>query len=145
MRKTLILAVLMMTAICLTAQQGPPQPSPVNGSGVTLLDGLKYWNLKVGTGALASKGYKVTVHYTGWLLEDGSVFDSSYSRQKPLEFTLGAGEVIQGWDEGLIGMRVGGKRQLRVPPDLGYGWHGAPPHIPGNAYLIFEVELLDVK
>jgi FKBP-type peptidyl-prolyl cis-trans isomerase len=87
----------------------------------------------------------VKVQYTGWLLENGTKFDSSYDRDAPFEFMLGAGQVIKGWDQGVAGMKVGGKRQLRIPPDLGYGMRGAPPVIPSNAYLIFDVELLDVK
>ena len=112
---------------------------------MTLPNGLKYWDLKVGTGKEAKKGSKVKVHYTGWLLEEGTKFDSSLDRGEPFEFTLGAGQVIKGWDEGVAGMKVGGKRQLRIPPELGYGYRGHPPVIPGNAYLIFDVELLDVK
>ncbi len=144
MRKILIVTVLLMSAMWLTAQAGPLHPSSVDGGGVTLPSGLKYWDLKVGTGAVATKGKKVTVNYTGWLLE-GTKFDSSFDRNAPFEFKLGAGNVIKGWDEGVSGMMVGGKRQLRIPPDLGYGMRGAPPVIPPNAYLVFDVELLDVK
>ncbi len=144
MRRILVMAVLLMSAMWLTAQAGPLHPSPVNGEAVKLPSGLKYWDLKVGTGAEAVKGKKVTVNYTGWLLE-GTRFDSSYDRNTPFEFKLGAGKVIKGWDEGVAGMKVGGKRQLRIPPDLGYGMHGSPPVIPANAYLVFDVELLDVK
>jgi len=145
MRKTFVVAVLLMTAMWMTAQQAPQHPSSVDGAGVTLPSGLVYWDLKVGTGAKASKGQKVSVHYTGWLLEQGTKFDSSYDRNAPFEFNLGAGQVIKGWDEGVSGMKVGGKRQLRIPPDLAYGYRGSPPIIPRNAYLIFDVELLDVK
>jgi FKBP-type peptidyl-prolyl cis-trans isomerase len=94
---------------------------------------------------VAAKGNKVKVNYAGWLLEQGTEFDNSYERNQPFEFTLGAQQVIPGWDQGVAGMKVGGKRQLRIPPELGYGWRGAPPAIPRNAYLIFDVELLDVK
>jgi FKBP-type peptidyl-prolyl cis-trans isomerase len=145
MRKTFIVAVLLMTAMWLTAQGAPQHPSPVDGAGVKLPSGLVYWDLKVGTGPVAAKGKKVKVHYTGWLLEEGSKFDSSYDRSMPFEFTLGAGNVIKGWDQGVAGMKIGGKRQLRIPPDLAYGYRGQPPVIPRNAYLIFDVELLDVK
>ncbi len=145
MRKALVATVLLMTAMWLTAQEAPQHPSSVDGGGVTLPSGLVYWDLKAGTGAAATKGSKVQVHYTGWLLEEGSKFDSSYDRSAPFEFTLGAGNVIKGWDQGVLGMKVGGKRQLRIPPDLAYGWRGQPPVIPRNAYLIFDVELLDVK
>jgi len=145
MRKALVVTVLLMTAMWLMAQAAPQHPSSVDGAGVSLPSGLVYWDLKVGTGATAAKGKKVTVHYTGWLLEEGSKFDSSYDRSTPFEFTLGAGNVIKGWDQGVSGMKVGGKRQLRIPPDLAYGYRGQPPVIPRNAYLIFDVELLDVK
>ena len=104
---------------------------------------LKTTDLVVGTGAEAVPGSFVTVHYTG-RLGDGSVFDSSKGRE-PFEFSLGAGQVIQGWDKGVAGMRVGGKRQLEIPPHMGYGKRGYPPVIPGDATLWFEVELLDVK
>ena len=144
MRNTLILMLVMMTAMWVNAQ-APQHPSPVDGAGVSLHNGLKYWDLKVGTGAEAKKGHKVKVHYTGWLLEQGTKFDSSLDRGEPFEFTLGAGQVIKGWDLGVAGMKVGGKRQLRIPPELGYGYQGNPPVIPQNAYLIFDVELLDVK
>ncbi len=146
MRKALVMAVLLITAMGLTAQGGPQHPSSVDGAGVTLPSGLVYWDLKVGNGAVAAKGSKVKVHYTGWLLEEGTKFDSSYDHGgSPFEFTIGVGQVIKGWDQGVTGMKVGGKRQLRIPPDLGYGWRGSPPVIPKNAYLIFDVELLDVK
>src|SRR5262245_27843941 len=111
---------------------------------VTLPDGLKYEDLKVGDGALAEEGHKVDVHYTGWLT-DGTKFDSSLDRGKPFSFTLGGGNVIRGWDEGVKGMRVGGKRKLTIPPDLGYGASGAAGVIPPNATLVFEVELLGVE
>jgi FKBP-type peptidyl-prolyl cis-trans isomerase len=145
MRKTLILAVLTMTAMWMMAQNKNQHPSPVDGPGVTIHGGLTYWDLAVGTGKVATKGSKVKVHYTGWLLEQGRKFDSSVDRREPFEFTLGDGQVIKGWDEGVVGMKVGGKRQLRIPPEMGYGWRGQPPVIPQNAYLIFDVELLDVK
>lgn len=100
-------------------------------------------DLVVGTGAEAKPGDQVTVHYTGWLV-DGTKFDSSVDSGQPYTFTLGAGQVIQGWDEGVAGMKVGGKRKLTIPPDMAYGAAGSPPVIPANATLIFEVELLDV-
>ena len=106
--------------------------------------GLKYQELAVGDGAVAETNRKVSVHYTGWLT-DGTKFDSSLDRGKPFEFQLGAGQVIRGWDEGVKGMRVHGKRRLTIPPDLGYGPQGAGGVIPPNATLVFEVELLDVK
>src|SRR6516225_12463149 len=97
---------------------------------------LEYWDIVVGTGATAVAGKPVKVHYTGWLT-DGKKFDSSVDRGQPFEFTLGAGQVIKGWDEGVVGMKVGGKRQLTIPAVLGYGARGAPPVIPANAELIF--------
>lgn len=106
--------------------------------------GLKVEDLKVGTGAEAVNGKKVTVNYTG-TLTDGKKFDSSYDRNTPFDFTLGAGEVIQGWDMGVAGMKVGGKRKLTIPPALGYGEAGAGDVIPANATLIFEIELLKVE
>jgi FKBP-type peptidyl-prolyl cis-trans isomerase len=144
MRNALILTLLFLSALCVTAQ-GPLHPAPVDGAGAALPSGLTYWDLNVGSGAAAAKGSKVRVNYTGWLLEEGTKFDSSYDRKEPLEFTLGSGEVIKGWDLGVAGMKVGGKRQLRIPPELAYGYKGQPPNIPRNAYLIFDVELLEVK
>ncbi|MES9967555.1 MAG: FKBP-type peptidyl-prolyl cis-trans isomerase, partial [Sedimenticola sp.] len=105
--------------------------------------GLKYEDLVEGDGEQAKAGNNVTVHYTGWLT-DGSKFDSSLDRNDPFRFPLGAGRVIRGWDEGVQGMKVGGKRKLTIPPQLGYGAAGAGGVIPPNATLVFEVELLEV-
>jgi FKBP-type peptidyl-prolyl cis-trans isomerase len=105
---------------------------------------LESVDLVVGTGAEAKPGQKVEVHYTG-TLTNGSKFDSSLDRGKPFSFTLGAGQVIKGWDQGVAGMKVGGKRKLTIPADLGYGARGFPPVIPANATLVFEVELLAVR
>ena len=145
MRKAIMMTMLLMAAMWLMAQEAPLHPSAVDGAGVTLPNGLAYWDLTVGTGKVAAKGSTVRVNYTGWLLEEGTKFDSSYDHQEPFEFTLGAGHVIKGWELGVAGMKVGGKRQLRIPPDLGYGYRGQLPQIPRNAYLIFDVELLEVK
>ena len=106
--------------------------------------GLKYEELEAGEGDAAEAGQQVTVHYTGWL-EDGTKFDSSHDRNDPFVFMLGQGMVIKGWDEGVEGMLIGGKRKLTIPSDLGYGSNGAGGVIPPNATLIFDVELLAVS
>jgi FKBP-type peptidyl-prolyl cis-trans isomerase FkpA len=114
----------------------------------TTKSGLKYIDQQVGSGEVAKKGNTVSVHYTGWLYMDGkrgAKFDSSRDRNVPFEFQLGAGKVIPGWDEGVDGMKVGGKRELIIPSDLGYGARGAAGVIPANATLDFEVELLKVS
>jgi FKBP-type peptidyl-prolyl cis-trans isomerase len=126
------------------AEKAPAGPTKVSGEGVTTSTGLKYWDIKKGTGATAVKGKTVKVHYTGWLA-DGKEFDSSLDLGEPIQFVLGSGRVIPGWDEGVAGMKVGGKRQLRIPPELGYGARGAGPTIPPNATLIFDVQLVSVK
>ena len=106
--------------------------------------GLRYQDVTKGQGAEAKPNRTVSVHYTGWL-PNGEKFDSSRDRNQPFSFTLGAGQVIAGWDEGVAGMKVGGRRKLVIPPDLGYGTAGAPPDIPPGATLVFDVELLDVR
>jgi FKBP-type peptidyl-prolyl cis-trans isomerase FkpA len=114
----------------------------------TTPSGLQYLDTTMGEGAEATAGQRVTVHYTGWLYNDGTQgakFDSSKDRRDPFVFSLGAGMVIRGWDEGVAGMRVGGKRELRIPADLGYGQGGARDVIPPGASLVFEVELLDIR
>ena len=105
---------------------------------------LKFEDIVVGNGPVAAAGRKVTVHYVG-TLTDGKEFDSSRKRNKPFSFQLGAGHVIKGWDQGVEGMKVGGKRKLMIPPNLGYGAGGVPRIIPPNSPLIFEVELLSVN
>lgn len=111
---------------------------------VTTPSGLKYEDIEAGSGATARAGQQAKVHYTGWL-KNGQKFDSSLDRNDPFAFTLGAGMVIKGWDEGVAGMKVGGKRKLLIPPDLGYGARGAGGVIPPNSELIFEVELLGLS
>jgi len=148
---------IILTALVLYAQTATPKPkaqavrpntsapTKVTGDGVKTESGLQYWDIKLGLGALAKAGDHVTVHYTGWLTT-GKKFDSSVDANQPFDFTIGAGDVIKGWDEGVAGMKVGGKRQLRIPPDLGYGASGTPGGpIPPNATLIFDVQLLAVK
>jgi FKBP-type peptidyl-prolyl cis-trans isomerase len=105
---------------------------------------LKIEDMTVGSGKLAESGATVVVHYTGWLT-NGTKFDSSVDRGQPFTFQLGSGQVIKGWDQGVAGMRVGGKRKLTIPPDLAYGPAGHPPEIPENSTLVFEVQLIDVK
>jgi FKBP-type peptidyl-prolyl cis-trans isomerase len=133
----ILMLVLFMTSCSKSA------PTQVSGPGTTTASGLQYWDVKAGAGAVAAPGKTVSVHYTGWLA-DGTKFDSSVDRHEPYQFMLGAQRVILGWDEGVAGMKVGGQRQLRIPPALGYGSRPNGP-IPANSTLIFDVELLDVK
>jgi FKBP-type peptidyl-prolyl cis-trans isomerase len=122
----------------------PAKGAAKAGKMVTMKDGLKYQDVGVGKGAVATAGHQVSVHYTG-KLTNGSVFDSSDKHPgPPFSFTLGAGQVIKGWDEGVAGMKVGGERKLIIPPSLGYGPDGTGP-IPKNATLIFDVKLLGVQ
>lgn len=125
-----------------TAEKAVESKAPA-GATVTA-SGLSYTDIVKGAGAAPTSGKMVTVHYTG-VLEDGTKFDSSVDRGQPFSFRIGAGEVIPGWDEGVISMKVGGKRKLIIPPQLGYGSAGAGGVIPPNATLIFDVELLDVE
>jgi FKBP-type peptidyl-prolyl cis-trans isomerase len=148
-RKSLFASMLVLTSTMLFAQGGgktdTSAPSKVTGEPKKTASGVSYWDITVGTGAVAEKGKTVTVHYTGWLT-NGKKFDSSVDRGDPFSFKLGAHEVILGWDEGVAGMKIGGKRQLKIPPEAGYGQQGTPGGpIPPNATLIFDVELLGVK
>ena len=144
----LIAALVLLVAIAVVAQSGAKPntsaPTKVTGEGKKMPSGLQYWDIKEGTGATATKGQKVKVHYTGWLT-NGKKFDSSVDAGRPFTFTLGNGDVIKGWDEGVARMKVGGKRQLKIPPDLAYGQRGYPPVIPPYSTLIFDVELLGVQ
>src|SRR5262245_41423769 len=142
MRKTFGLALVGLLAPGLTLAA---QEKKEKGKVIKTDSGLQYEDLKEGTGTAAKKGDRVSVHYTGWL-KDGKKFDSSLDRKEPFEFELGAGMVIKGWDEGVAGMKPGGKRKLIIPPDLGYGRRGAGGGlIPPDAELTFEVELLKIK
>ena len=133
-----------------SAKSEPAAGTPAATSGATegqertLPGGLKVTDVKVGSGPRAESGNTVAVHYTGWLM-DGTKFDSSVDRGQPLVFQLGQGRVIKGWEEGIKGMRVGGKRKLTIPSSMGYGAQGYPPVIPPDATLQFDVELMDVK
>jgi FKBP-type peptidyl-prolyl cis-trans isomerase FkpA len=163
-RKFLVVALTISTAAVIFAQTTPKQTTPkkrpvrvisarpntkaptqVTGEGVKTESGLQYWDIVVGTGKVAKEGDGVRVHYTGWLT-NGKKFDSSVDAHRPFTFVLGNGEVIKGWDEGVAGMKVGGKRQLHIPPDLGYGENGSPDGtIPPNSPLIFDVQLLSIQ
>lgn len=163
MRLTLrfpLLAATLLAAACgpgrdTRAPLGPMNPDPTTNTyapalGVTLSQftkqpsGIYTRDDTVGTGAVATAGQRVQVQYTGWF-PNGSKFDSSLDRSEPLSFTLGQGEVIRGWDEGVAGMRVGGTRTLVIPPGMGYGSSGSAPDIPPNAVLVFRVKLLGVR
>jgi FKBP-type peptidyl-prolyl cis-trans isomerase len=144
-------AIILVTAVAVaqTAAAKPKTPNTnaptkVTGDGVKTDSGLQYWEIRVGPGEVAKEGSHVRVHYTGWLTT-GKKFDSSVDAGKPFDFTIGNGEVIKGWEEGVAGMKVGGKRQLRIPPELAYGAEGYPPTIPPNATLIFDIQLLGVQ
>ena len=142
------IVVVVVVAIALVAffafQKRSQNTATSNGNMVTTQSGLQYQDTVGGGGAEAVTGKSVTVNYVG-TLQDGTKFDSSIDRNQPFTFTLGAGQVIPGWDEGIAGMKVGGKRKLVIPPDLAYGAQGYPPVIPANATLTFEVELVRVR
>ena len=123
------------TSVSVGATTGPKE--------ITTASGLKYQDLKIGDGQLAERGMVVSVHYTGWM-PDGTKLDSSLDRGTPYDFQLGVSQVIQGWHEGIAGMRVGGKRKLTIPSSLAYGERGRPP-VPPNATLVFDVELVAIK
>jgi peptidylprolyl isomerase len=132
----IVIALAASAAAYIITHRGPEE--------ITTPSGLRYTDLREGTGPTPQRGQTVTVHYVG-TLENGKKFDSSYDRGAPADFRIGVGQVIKGWDEGLMSMKTGGKRRLVIPPNLGYGPQGRPPDIPGNSTLVFEVELLGVK
>ncbi|MBI5710291.1 MAG: FKBP-type peptidyl-prolyl cis-trans isomerase [Candidatus Eisenbacteria bacterium] len=138
MRPSIGMVVLVAASLLAGCGRSPSQRPGPAGSGLQVNDVVP------GNGAVAENGRTLTVHYTGWLL-DGTKFDSSHDRGDPFTFTLGAGQVIRGWDLGMAGMRVGGTRELIIPPGLAYGERGAGGAIPPNATLRFRVELLDAK
>jgi len=151
LKYTILIGAIVITAFIAAfaqtksaARPNTAAPTKVTGEPTKTPDGLQYWDITAGTGTMAEKGKNVTVHYTGWLTS-GKKFDSSVDAGKPFNFRLGNGDVIKGWDEGVAGMKVGGKRQLRIPGDMAYGQKGYPGIIPPNATLIFDVELLGVK
>ena len=147
-------SALALFALFLSACGGSDDAKEAAGGGgdfavdsaalTSTASGLQYQDVTVGSGAEAQQGRVAVVHYTGWLT-DGTKFDSSRDRGQPFSFPIGAGQVIPGWDQGVAGMKVGGRRKLVIPANLGYGDMGAPPVIPPGATLVFDVELLDLK
>jgi peptidylprolyl isomerase len=148
-RRGLTSALAVTAALLCAGAIAVSVPTPAESAEpMTTASGVRFTDTKPGTGAEAKPGQTASVHYTGWLDSGGAKgakFDSSLDRGEPFEFKLGAGQVIRGWDDGVAGMKVGGKRTLIIPPELGYGANGAGGVIPPNATLIFEVELLGVK
>ena len=138
-----VVSIAAQTQKTTTAAPRATGPTKVTGEGTKTATGLQYWDIKVGTGQEAKNGDHVKVHYTGWLTS-GKKFDSSVGG-KPFEFRIGNGDVIKGWEEGVSGMKVGGKRQLKIPPDLAYGKDGYPGAIPPNATLVFDVQLIGIQ
>lgn len=146
------IALAALTAWCTSACEdkvpepapAPKAPAPAPKPEKAPPESLVKDDEKVGDGPEAATGDTVKVHYTGRLFQNGKKFDSSRDRDEPFEFTLGKGQVIKGWDQGVVGMKVGGKRKLTIPADLGYGDQGSPPKIPGGAALVFDVELVEV-
>jgi FKBP-type peptidyl-prolyl cis-trans isomerase len=163
-RMFLLIAVPVLMVPILAAQSRSPQsrpfkrtptpgskpilnmshPTRVRGDGTPTPSGVKYWDIEMGQGSSAEKGHVVKVLYEAWV-ENGKEFDGSTSAEKPTIFTLGAGQVVPGWEEGMEGMKVGGKRQIHVPADLAYGAAGVPPLVPPNSNVIFDVMLIEVQ
>lgn len=144
MTRSLVVFAVLLTLPALARSEDKIDPAKMKKTD----SGLKYQDVKEGKGADAKKGQNCQVHYTGWLWEDGKKgkkFDSSVDRGEPFTFKVGQGQVIKGWDEGVGSMKVGGKRLLLIPPELGYGENGAGDVIPANATLLFEVELLEAN
>jgi len=140
----ILFLMLFVTFSCTKKPQNQSGETMTQAATQTATTSLQVETLKAGSGTEAISGKTVSVHYTGWLT-DGKKFDSSVDRGTPFSFSLGKGQVIRGWDEGVKGMKVGEKRKLTIPSDMGYGARGAGNVIPPNATLVFEVELLDVK
>jgi FKBP-type peptidyl-prolyl cis-trans isomerase len=143
--RRIVPALLVTLVAAMTFAQTNGGPPKITGEPTKTPSGLKYWDIKKGTGAVAVSGMRVKVHYTGWLASNGKKFDSSVDRNEPFPFQLGGGQVIKGWDEGVKGMKVGGKRRLEIPAELGYGSRAMGSDIPANSTLIFDVDLLDVQ
>ena len=142
--RIIAIAIVVVLALSAVGYVLSKRRSGTTGAEVTTPSGLKYVDIVEGTGASPQRGQTVTVHYTG-TLENGKKFDSSFDNGRPADFRIGVGAVIKGWDEGLMSMKVGGKRKLTIPANLGYGAMGRPPNIPGGSTLLFDVELLGVK
>ncbi len=147
-RNVFLVLLLAFATFFAVAQTKPDNTSPtkVTGKPKTMLGGLEYWDIQEGTGPAAKLGQRVSVQYTGWLT-NGKKFDSSWTRggQPFVVQPLGDARVIKGWNQGLVGMKVGGKRQLRIPPELAYGDRGAGNVIPPNATLIFDIDVVSIE
>jgi peptidylprolyl isomerase len=140
-----LVTALLLAAASPAAFAGQEKDRPeASGKEVVTPSGVKYTDLRIGQGGEAATGKIVEVHYIGWL-EDGTKFDSSRDRDRPFTFRLGTGDALKGWDEGLLGMKVGGKRKLVIPPELGFGKQGVGSVVPPNAVLLYEFELLAVR
>ncbi len=139
------LGLLVLFVASFAFAQASKTPPPIKGAPIRTPSGLEYWEIKLGTGKAAKPADDITVNYTGWVEKTGKKFDSSLDRGEPFTMTIDSTRVIKGWTEGLKGMRVGGIRRLRIPPQLAYGTQGAGKDSPPNATLIFDIELLSVR